>query len=610
MFVSAPENTIVIRLTTDNPAGISFDARLARQQYYESCTKADDSSVYLKGDNDGIAFYAMLKGVATQGSVEAIGEYLVFREVKEAILFVAATTSFREADPASYCQSVLSQVAGKAYEAIRKAHIADYQTYESRMSLRLESKTDAARLPTDERLERFRQDPSDVGLIELYFRYGRYLLISCSRPGTLAANLQGIWCKDFLAPWGSRYTININTQMNYWLAESCNLSDCHGPLFDLIKSMHAYGLEMAREMYGAKGFVAHHNTDLWGDTAPQGIWIQAVFWVMSIPWLCLHLWEHYQYRLDKSILEEHYDLMRDCVLFFADYLIENENGFLVISPTCSPENTYELPDGTTGSLCAGCTMDSQILHEFFHAFTQVCDILNTDQELSVQVVRMMEKLPKMQIGKHGTIMEWLEDYKEAEPGHRHISQLFGLFPGSLITVEDTPELAQAAKQTLERRLQFGGGHTGWSAAWNANFWVRLREKEAFFEAISKLLSKSTYNNLLDAHPPFQIDGNLGAAAAIANALVWSKQNQLYLLYALPKQWPKGRVSGLCAKGGLTLDLEWENGKLVSASFHAQHDYSGELIYEGKRKPIDLEAGQSIQVSPSELGTDFELIEER
>jgi len=598
IFASAPADVIVMRFATTNPRGISFDARLLRNRLCDHCGKIDGETVFIDGvtgGDNGISFCCMLAGAAKFGEMNAIGEYLVFNGVREAFLYINASTSFRSANPSVDCLSVLKSAKDSDYDHILKEHIEDYQKIERRMSLKLKTDNAASSLPTNERLELFQKDFSYIKLIELYFRYGRYLLISSSRPGTLPANLQGIWCNEFLPPWDSKYTININTQMNYWPAENCNLSECHLPLFELIKRMYENGRRTAHKMYGARGFVAHHNTDIWGDTAPQDTWIPATYWVMGAAWLCLHIWEHYQYTLDKNFLQEHFFLLRDSALFFVDHLVENERGEMIISPTVSPENTYILPDGVSGCLCNGCAMDSQILTELFKACIGASRIMGTESELEDELSALIKKLPPIYIGKNGTIREWLEDYGEVEPGHRHISHLFALFPGTQITVKDTPDLANAARRTLERRLSHGGGHTGWSRAWIANFWAKLGDSEKASENIDLLLARSTLPNLFDNHPPFQIDGNFGGTAAIANMLLQSEPDSLTILPTLPRKWSDGEVNGLKAKGGLEVNIKWEKGALVRASIISKYMYKGKVIYNDIEITVNVAAGETVQL---------------
>jgi len=597
IFASVPADVIVMRLSTTNPAGISFDARLVRNRLCDHCGKIDGETVFFDGvsGSSGILFYCMMTGAAKNGKMNAMGEYLVFKSVSEAYLYINAVTSFRSQNPSADCLSVLDAAKKSGYEHILKEHIADYQEIERRVSLKLTKDNEVSCLPVNERLELFQKDFSDIKLIELYFRYGRYLLISCSRPGTLPANLQGIWCNEFLPPWDSKYTININTQMNYWPAEICNLPECHLPLFEHIKRMYENGRHTADVMYGARGFVAHHNTDIWGDTAPQDTWIPATYWVMGAAWLCLHIWEHYQYTLDKNFLQENFYLLRDSALFFVDYLMENEHGQMIVSPTVSPENTYITPGGAYGCLCNGCAMDSQILKELFEACIGASKILNEESEFENELAALVKKLPPIFISKNGAIQEWMEDYEEAEPGHRHMSHLFALFPGTQITVKDTPDLAKAARRTLEYRLSHGGGHTGWSRAWIANFWAKLGDSEKASENIDLLLANSTLPNLFDNHPPFQIDGNFGGTAAIANTLLQSEPDSLRILPALPRKWRDGEVKGLKAKGGLDINIKWENGALVCVSIISKNKYEGKVIYGDTETIVNIASGEIVQL---------------
>jgi alpha-L-fucosidase 2 len=421
--------------------------------------------------------------------------------------------------------------------------------------------------------------------------------MSCSRPGSLPANLQGVWCDSYQPPWDSKYTININTEMNYWPAEICNLSECHTPLFDHIRRMHPRGKEVAREMYGAGGFVAHHNTDIWGDCAPQDTYLPATYWVMGAAWLCLHIYEHFEYTRDEAFLAANFDLLKDACLFFTDFLTENKQGHLVVSPTVSPENSFVLPNGGTGVLCEGCAMDGQIISELFAACEEACRVLNRDTDFAKRLKSMRAKLPPIVTGKDGCIMEWLEEKEEAEPGHRHMSHLFALFPGSQISPEAAPELAAGARRTLMLRLSQGGGHTGWSRAWIINFYAKLGDGQEAFHHLNELLRKSTLPNLFDDHPPFQIDGNFGAAAAIAHMLATSERDTVYLLKALPDEWKNGSVTGLCAKGGLEIGLDWENGRLKRVQITAKKDYTGKLVYNGSEKGFELKEGGTFTWMP-------------
>jgi len=393
-------------------------------------------------------------------------------------------------------------------------------------------------------------------------------------------------------PWDSKYTININTEMNYWPSEICNLSECHEPLFELLKTMLPNGKVTAQKMYQCRGFVAHHNTDIWGDTAVQDCWVPGSYWVMGAAWLCTHLWTHYEYTMDKVFLAEYYPIMREAALFFLDFLIE-DNGYLKTCPSVSPENTFILPTGVKGANTSGVTMDNQILRDLFTQCIKADEILNLNDPLSSQFKETMERLVPTQIGKHGQIMEWPEDYEELEPGHRHISHLYGLHPSDQITVDGTPELVEAAKITLDRRLSMGGGHTGWSRAWIINHYAKLWDGETAYYHIEQLLGKSTLPNLFDNHPPFQIDGNFGVCSGIAYMLLQSNADRMVLLPALPKAWSTGSVKGLCATHGAEVTMEWKNGKLVYCKIYAKKcRITTDVVYGDTMHSINVEQGES------------------
>ncbi|WP_339311616.1 glycoside hydrolase family 95 protein [Paenibacillus sp. FSL M7-0896] len=617
VFISTPDQVGVVHLTSDQPGGIQLELALDSQLQH-SVSPGEGDRLVMKGrcpshiaDNYhqdhplavlyeeglGVAFELHLHAQVTGGSVRYSAGKLVITGADRVLLLLAAGTDYEEVrsrashrtasaaqhleavvSPAELCAGRLSAAAGKTYEELFARHVADHQAIFRRMDLELGGHEAEERF-TDERLSAYRDGAEDPALEALLFQYGRYLLMGSSRAGTQAANLQGIWNPHVQPPWNSNYTTNINTQMNYWLAEVCNLSECHEPLLELIKELSETGARTAAIHYGARGWVAHHNVDLWRASTPSGGDASWAFWPMGGVWLCRHLWEHYEFNPDMKYLgETAYPLMKGAVLFCLDWLVEGPEGWLVTSPSTSPENRFITQDGRACSISMGSAMDMSLIAELMQHCLEAARILGVDAELQEELEQTLARLSPLRISKDGRVQEWLYDFAEAEPGHRHVSHLYSLYPGNRINRRDTPELLEASRLTLEQRVASGGGHTGWSCAWLINLYARLADGDAAYGYVRTLLTRSVYPNLFDAHPPFQIDGNFGAAAGIAEMLLQSHLGELTLLPALPGAWKNGRIRGLKARGGYEVDMEWQAGVLVSARITVKCDGMLRLSY--------------------------------
>ena len=635
VFVSHPDQLLIIRLSASKAGTLNFTLRCTSQLQHNTRTTPDNKLILqgrapvhaepnYRGDipnaivyddnpeGKGMRFFVEIRILETDGNLEHSETTVSVHKAKSAVIAVAIATSYNGfdkepgtdgKDPVSQINTWFKRAEGRSIAQLKNAHIQDFRGYFNRVSLSV-GENEHKNLPTDLRLKQYLEGTEDQDLEALYFQFGRYLLISCSRPGGIPANLQGIWNPHMRPPWSSNYTTNINVEMNYWHAEVCNLPEMHEPLLRFIGNLAITGEVTAGTFFGCRGWCCNHNSDIWAMTNPVGdfgqghpVWAN---WPMAGSWFSLHLWEHFAFNRDAKWLRDYaYPLMKGAAQFCLDWLVEGPEGHLVTAPATSPENLYKTPEGNVGAVSIGTTADMALIKGLFQKIIRASEILQTDAEFRKEIQKALDQLYPYQIGHKGNLQEWYYDWEDQHPQHRHMSHLIGLHPDDQISPLKTPDLAEAIRKSLELR---GDGGTGWSKAWKINMWARLQDGNHAHNMLRTHLryvhpspeteysGGGTYPNLFDAHPPFQIDGNFGGTAGIAEMLLQSHNREIHLLPALPDVWTSGYIRGLKARGGYTIDQEWKDGKLVKAVIHPDFDGEAKIRYGDQLKTLNLKSG--------------------